>query len=131
MLENKTILITGSSRGIGAAIATLATYSGKRILILGDMKELGCDEKQIHFHSGEKIRAAGIDYLFTFGNLSAATTAAFGKNAKHFTDQNALLIALQPYLDNHTTILVKGSRSMKMEKIVAGIIPESLLEKTH
>ncbi len=107
-----------------AAVTTLATFSGEKIIVLGDMKELGPDAKQIHFNAGEKIRAAGIDYLFTFGEMSAATTEAFGSNAQHFTNRDNLLTALQPHLKSSVTILVKGSRSMRMEKIVAGLIPE-------
>lgn len=111
-----------------AAVNTLATFSGEKVLVLGDMKELGPDAKQIHFAAGEKIRAAGIDYLFTFGDMTAATTEAFGKNAQHFTDRDKLISALQSHLKTGATILIKGSRSMRMEKVVAGIIPEKELE---
>lgn len=114
-----------------AAVNTLATLSGERILVLGDMKELGPNAKQLHFSCGEKIRAAGIDHLFTFGQMTEATSEAFGKNAQHFTDKEKLIAALQPYLKNGTTILIKGSRSMRMETVVAGIIPENQLEHSH
>ncbi len=114
-----------------AAVNTLTAYSGTKIVVLGDMKELGPDEQQLHFTSGEKIRAAGIDYLFTLGKLSATTTNAFGKNAQHFTDRDTLIAALLPYLKNDVTVLVKGSRSMQMEKIAASIIPTEQLEHAH
>jgi len=105
-----------------AAVETLAQFSGKKILVLGDMKELGTDAKNLHHAAGEKIRAAGIDYLFTYGELSANTSQAFGEGAYHFNEQDKLVTALKPLLYNQTTILVKGSRSMRMEKVVAELI---------
>lgn len=106
------------------AIDTLALFPGKKILVLGDMKELGEEAKLLHQVAGEQIRRAGIDYLFTYGELSANTSAAFGEGAFHFSEQEKLINALKPFLYNQTTILVKGSRSMHMEKIVAGLLPE-------
>lgn len=114
---------------LDAAVQTLASCAGTKILVLGDMKELGPDAKDFHFKSGEKIRAAGIDYLFTFGNLSAAATDAFGSTT-HFTDKEKLLAALNPLLKN-TTVLIKGSRSMHMETIVNGIMPDVKLAHAH
>ena len=114
-----------------AAVNTLATLTGEKIIVLGDMKELGPDAKQIHFSAGEKIRAAGIHHLFTLGDMSAAATDAFGKNAQHFTNREELIAALQSHLKSGVTILIKGSRSMRMEKIVAGIIPEEQLDHAH
>ncbi|MHB1949784.1 MAG: UDP-N-acetylmuramoyl-tripeptide--D-alanyl-D-alanine ligase [Gammaproteobacteria bacterium] len=114
-----------------AAVNTLAQFPGERVLVVGDMKELGPNAKELHFAAGEKIRAAGIEYLFTYGEMSAAATERFGNNAQHFTDRQQLISALQPHLKENTTILIKGSRSMHMEKIVAGIIPENQLEHSH
>lgn len=107
-----------------AAIHTLATFAGKKILVLGDMKELGLDEKNIHHSAGLSIRQAGIDFLFTYGELSASTAQSFGEGAYHFNEQEKLITALKPFLYNTTTILVKGSRSMKMEKVIAGLVNE-------
>lgn len=105
-----------------AAVETLAAFAGKKILVLGDMKELGQDEKLLHRTAGEKIRQAGIDYLFTYGELTANTAQAFGEGAYHFTEQEKLVMALKPFLNPESTILVKGSRSMRMEKVVAGLV---------
>lgn len=104
-----------------AAVNTLATFSGKKILVLGDMKELGADAKSIHAEVGKSIRQAGIDYLFTYGDLSANTAQAFGEGAYHFNEQDKLVSALKPFLLDHTTILIKGSRSMHMERVIAGL----------
>lgn len=105
-----------------AAVETLAAFAGKKILVLGDMKELGDDAKNIHHDAGAQIRSAGIDYLFTFGDLSENTAHAFGEGAYHFNEQEKLVNALKPFLFNTTTILVKGSRSMKMERVIAGLV---------
>jgi UDP-N-acetylmuramoyl-tripeptide--D-alanyl-D-alanine ligase len=105
-----------------AAVDTLATFTGQKILVLGDMKELGSEAKLLHQTAGETIRSAGIDYLFTYGELSANTAQAFGEGAYHFNEQEKLVNALKPFLYNQTTILIKGSRSMQMEKVVAGLV---------
>lgn len=105
-----------------AAVNTLAGFKGKRVLVLGDMRELGDDAKSLHHQAGEKIRSAGIDYLFTYGDLTANTSQAFGKGAHHFTEQDKLVGAIQPLLHNQTTVLIKGSRSMHMEKVVTGLL---------
>jgi UDP-N-acetylmuramoyl-tripeptide--D-alanyl-D-alanine ligase len=105
-----------------AAVETLANFPGKKILVLGDMKELGTDTKSIHHSAGTEIRSAGIDYLFTYGELSSLVAQAFGEGAYHFNEQEKLVNALKPFLFNTTTILVKGSRSMKMEKVLAGLM---------
>lgn len=116
-----------------AAVNTLASYSGKKILVLGDMKELGAEAKQLHAAAGKNIRAAGIDYLFTFGKLSALCSENFGEHAEHFSadEREKLCAALMPHLTNDTTVLIKGSRSMQMEKIVGSLIPAEQLEHTH
>jgi UDP-N-acetylmuramoyl-tripeptide--D-alanyl-D-alanine ligase len=114
-----------------AAIQTLANFKGKKILVLADMRELGPDAKQLHALTGERALAAGVDLLFTYGELTAATSAAFGKHAQHFTDREQLITALQPHLQTAATILVKGSRSMKMELVVAKLVPEAATAHAH
>lgn len=114
-----------------AAIHALATMPGKKILVLGDMRELGPDGKQLHSMIGTTAQKAGIDYLFTLGELSNAATTAFGKQSQHFSDHEKLIVALKPHLKSQITILVKGSRSMKMEKILNGVLPKKYLEDLH
>ena len=105
-----------------AAVATLASFAGKKILVLGDMAELGSETKTIHHQVGTDIRSAGIDYLFTYGELSSNAAHAFGEGAYHFNELEKLVSALKPFLYNTTTILVKGSRSMKMEQVLTGLM---------
>ncbi len=116
---------------LDAALSALSVFSGKKILVLGDMKELGPNEDALHTHAGKKAREAGIDYLFTYGKLSAAASLSFGENAYHFTDREKLLTALKSHLQNENTILIKGSRSMHMEEVVAGLIPADQLLSAH
>lgn len=114
-----------------AAVTTLASMPGTKIVVLGDMKELGAEAREIHFSAGQKIRAAGIDYLFTYGQLSRDAASGFGDHAFHFTDRDQLVAELKPYLTAGTHLLVKGSRSMQMEKVVHQIVPEDQLEHAH
>jgi UDP-N-acetylmuramoyl-tripeptide--D-alanyl-D-alanine ligase len=116
---------------LAAAVKTLSTFPDTRIVVLGDMKELGDDAKQMHFDAGKKIKELGIHYLFTYGNLSSEAQRGFGENAYHFNDRELLIAALKPYLKNNTTTLIKGSRSMQMEKIVEPFVPEKKLEHSH
>lgn len=132
-LPNGVLIINDSYNAnpfsLQAAVNTLATYQGTRILVLGDMGELGENALEYHHSMGEKIRDAGVDYLFTTGKLSLATCKAFGKNAKHFIDKNELITTLQPLLQKDVVMLVKGSRSMRMETIIEAMVPE--YEKDH
>ena len=101
-----------------AAIAVLAEQPGKRVLVLGDMAELGSDAPALHAQVGRAARDAGIERLFTLGELSRELCAAFGRGGQHYTRIEDLLAAVKPELDRDTTVLVKGSRSMQMERVV-------------
>lgn len=105
-----------------AAVETLANFKGRKILVLGDMKELGNEERALHEQAGLNIRAAGIDMLFTYGDLTQDTASSFGEGAYHFKEQAQLVHALKPLLKDEATVLIKGSRSMKMENVVAELI---------
>ncbi len=101
-----------------AAIAVLARISGKKLLVLGDMGELGADAAAMHAQIGEFARAAGIERLFTLGELSAHTTQAFGAGARHFARIEELLAEVGKVLAADMTVLIKGSRFMQMERVV-------------
>jgi len=105
-----------------AAIAVLAQTSGKRVLVLGDMAELGNDAPALHAQVGHAARDAGIERLFTLGELSRQLCAAFGRGGQHYTRIEDLLAAVEPELDADTTMLVKGSRSMQMERVVQSFV---------
>ncbi len=106
---------------VQAAIDVLRELPGQRLLVLGDMGELGAEAPALHAQCGAAARAAGIDRLLTLGPLSAAAAAAFGPGAGAFDDRAALLDALAPSLQAGVTVLVKGSRSAGMEQVVQAI----------
>jgi len=101
-----------------AALEVLAHASGKRIFVLGDMGELGDDAAQFHRDIGVGALALGIDRLYALGELSAGAVQEFGAGAQHFEQIEDLYAALDGVLDERTTVLVKGSRFMKMERVV-------------
>lgn len=104
-----------------AAIAILADQPGKRILVSGDMKELGEQAKQYHEELGLEAKKQGIEFMYAYGELSQFTAQAFGENAQHFLDQDTLIAALKPLLDPQTTVLIKGSLSMNMRHIAEAL----------
>jgi len=101
-----------------AALEVLAQASGKRIFVLGDMGELGADAAQFHREIGIAARELGIERLFALGELSAGAVREFGAAAQHFAEIEELYAVLDKELDAQTTVLVKGSRFMKMERVV-------------
>lgn len=107
---------------VKAAISLLSHRSTQSILVLGDMLELGDHAGLLHQQIGEFAKSAGIKKLFCYGKYSEKTAKAFGKNAWHFNEHAALIDALKNEITSETTVLVKGSRSMKMEKIVEALL---------
>jgi len=109
---------------VRAAIDVLAAESGAKVLLLGDMGEVG--ERGVEFHDeiGRYARERGIDRLLAVGELSCACVAAFGGGARHFATVEDLISAAQGELRPRTTLLVKGSRFMRMERVVAALTGE-------
>jgi len=108
---------------IKAATDLLASYSGRRILILGDMGELGTQARGYHQEVGEYAKECKIDDLLTLGVLSQSTADAF--NGHHFSERSQLIRCLTSLLEDEQqqiSILIKGSRSARMEKVVKDII---------
>lgn len=103
---------------VRAAIQVLAQAQGARILVLGDMGELGADGAKLHGEVGLFAKQAGIAQLYALGELSQYAVHEFGDGAQHFARVEDLLVALKAQLEENTTILVKGSRFMKMENVV-------------
>ena len=101
-----------------AALEVLAQAMGKRLFVLGDMGELGAGAAQFHREIGIAARELGIEKMFAMGALSAGAVQEFGAGARHFDNVEALYGALDKELDEQTIVLVKGSRFMKMERVV-------------
>lgn len=106
---------------VRAAIDVLRREPGVRLLVLGDIGELGSDSRRLHRELGEVARQAGLDGLFTLGEHMQEASAAFGAGAQHFDSAEALVAALVQRLAADVTVLVKGSRFMKMERVVHSI----------
>lgn len=111
-------------KSVLSALQVLAKRPGKRIFVFGDMGELADSGILHHQQVGLAARELGIDQVYTCGKLSQHTAEAFGSPARHFDSQEALLAVLSKELDQETTVLVKGSRSAGMEKIVIKLLNE-------
>jgi UDP-N-acetylmuramoyl-tripeptide--D-alanyl-D-alanine ligase len=116
---------------VRAAIDVLAACGGRRVLALGDLGELGGDAAELHRGVGEYAARAGIDALYTVGKLSANASSVFPRERGHFETQDALIAALRPQLGADLTLLVKGSRSARMENVVDGLVEEGQSDATH
>jgi len=101
-----------------AALEVLAQAKGKRIFVLGDMGELGEGAAQLHREIGIAARELGIEQMLALGEQSAGAVQEFGSGARHFAAVEELCAAVEKELDATTTVLVKGSRFMKMERVV-------------
>lgn len=103
---------------LAAAIEVLAGFTGKHILVLGDMGELGDETRELHAQAGRFARAHGVDRLYTVGPMAAAAVEAFGKEAQQCDSHEAASNVLQQELTDDVTVLVKGSRLSRMERVV-------------
>jgi UDP-N-acetylmuramoyl-tripeptide--D-alanyl-D-alanine ligase len=106
---------------VRAAIDLLAGCSGRRILVLGAMKELGADSAELHRQIGDYAREAGIDQLWAVGEELRDTVQGFGSGAHYFPDREALAEAARDAFGEGDTVLVKGSRSAGMERVLAAL----------
>ena len=110
-----------------AAIDVLASVPGKRIFVMGDMGEAGAAAGQFHDEIGGYAKSHGIDRLLCLGEMSAAAAANFGEGGRHFPRPEDLIKTLLSELDPQTTVLVKGSRFMHMERVVEAIVDEGVV----
>lgn len=110
---------------VRAAIDVLAQTASPRILVLGDMGEVG--REGIHYHEevGSYARDRGVDYLFAIGDLTRHTCRTFGERAMHYTDIVVLNQAVKDVASAQATVLIKGSRFMKMERVVQNLVEQT------
>ena len=104
-----------------AGLDTLSKLSGRRIAILGDMKELGKDELALHREVGAYAKEVGIDMLVAVGPLSEATAEGYGEGAYYAATVERCIDRIKRYLRPDDTILVKASHSMQFERIVEAL----------
>jgi UDP-N-acetylmuramoyl-tripeptide--D-alanyl-D-alanine ligase len=105
-----------------AAIDVLASQKGIRIIAAGDMGELGSLKESGHREVGAYAKAAGIEHFYAAGPLMKHAVDAFGDAGVHAADWQALGKLLQPRLDPAVSVLVKGSRSAGMERVVEMLV---------
>lgn len=107
-----------------AGLRVLAEENGETWLVLGDMAELGPDEARVHADMGRAAAAFGIRRLFGLGPNSAHAVNAFGETGEAFSRHDALVERLTELLQPGVTLLVKGSRSAAMERVVQALLPD-------
>jgi UDP-N-acetylmuramoyl-tripeptide--D-alanyl-D-alanine ligase len=113
---------------VRAAVDVLMQAPSPRLLVLGDMGEVGNEGRQFHVEIGAYARGRGIEYLFTIGELARHASQAFGARARHFNELESLIKAVDAMHTVQTTALVKGSRFMKMERLVQHLVGEQAQE---
>jgi UDP-N-acetylmuramoyl-tripeptide--D-alanyl-D-alanine ligase len=106
---------------VRAAIDLLAGFGRPRVLVLGDMGEVGDRGPEFHREVGAYARERHIDALYATGALARETVEAFGEGGAHFGDIESLNAALASRIDASATVLVKGSRFMRMERVVQAL----------
>jgi len=106
---------------VRAGIDVLAATVGRKILVLGDMGEIGEMTGQFHDEIGGYAKSQGVDRLLAFGESSALAAHNFGSGGEHFRKLEELVARLDAEMDPETIVLVKGSRFMRMERVVDAI----------
>lgn len=113
---------------VRAGIDVLATTIGRKILVLGDMGEIGEASGQYHDEIGGYAKSQGVNLLFALGEATKAAVRNFGEGARHFCHVDKLIAALDKEAGPETTVLVKGSRFMKMERVADAL---AVAEEKH
>jgi UDP-N-acetylmuramoyl-tripeptide--D-alanyl-D-alanine ligase len=113
---------------VRAGIDVLAATIGRKLLVLGDMGEIGEASGQYHDEIGGYAKSQGIDRLFALGDQTQLAVRNFGEGARHYCNVEKMIAAVDKELGPETTVLVKGSRFMKMERVAdalaAPVAPE-------
>jgi UDP-N-acetylmuramoyl-tripeptide--D-alanyl-D-alanine ligase len=104
-----------------AALRTLSSFTnpGRKLVVLGDMRELGDASKREHTNIGAVASGMRFDALYTYGPFSKYTSEAYGGASRHFESKEALSAEVKRTLLRGDVVLVKGSRGMRMEDVVA------------
>jgi len=104
-----------------AAIDVLSRFPGQKILVMGDMRELGIDTDLSHRSIGRNAAGAGIDALWATGEKSKLAIDAYAGKGRHFENKEELIKALIDITNSDLTVLIKGSRGAKMDEVVTAL----------
>ena len=115
-----------------AAVEVLAAQKAStHMFVMGDMGELGADAASMHIEVGAYAKQKGISTLYSFGDLSKLASEAFGEGGQHFNTLDSLVTTVEGQMGADVAVLVKGSRFMKMERVVNAIIKDQKLGSAH
>lgn len=125
LAEGKLLLDDSYNANVGsmiAAVQMLAEMPGYRVMVVGDMAELGAEAEECHRQVGEAARLAGVDKVISVGQLSQVLSSAAG-NGEHYQSKTAVIARVAELLSAHAvvTVLIKGSRSAAMEQVVRAL----------
>ncbi|WP_284070844.1 glutamate ligase domain-containing protein, partial [Serratia marcescens] len=125
LAEGKLLLDDSYNANVGsmtAAAQVLAEMPGYRVMVVGDMAELGAEAEECHRQVGEAARLAGVDKVISVGGLSRVLSEASG-NGEHYQDKTAVIARVAELLSEHAviTVLIKGSRSAAMGQVVRAL----------
>jgi UDP-N-acetylmuramoyl-tripeptide--D-alanyl-D-alanine ligase len=116
---------------IDVLVAQANVAAKKLIFVMGDMAELGIEENAMHTEIGQYAKDKKLSTLFSFGHLSRQASTIFGHGGTHFDSLDALIARVKAEMQADTCVLVKGSRSMQMERVVNAIVDSENAEGAH
>jgi UDP-N-acetylmuramoyl-tripeptide--D-alanyl-D-alanine ligase len=107
---------------VAAAMHVLTGLGGNSVMVLGDLAELGDDPRGIHQVLGKVAKELGVQRLYTLGPLSEAAAEEFGDGGHAYLELETLVEELKRHATGDDIILVKGSRSARMERVVDSLV---------
>ncbi len=116
---------------VRAGIDVLAATIGRKLLVLGDMGEIGEASGQYHDEIGGYAKSQGVDRLYALGDAAQQAVRNFGEGARHYCNVDKLVAAVDKELGPETTVLVKGSRFMKMERVADALAAVATPQENH
>lgn len=114
---------------LAAAVKVLCSFKGTPWLALGDMAELGADSQSLHHQAVQDSKNAGVQQLFAFGDKSCKASSVFAENGFCFDNHDDMAKFIGSRLNPDINLLIKGSRSAHMEKLVDRLVLDKPVDK--
>jgi UDP-N-acetylmuramoyl-tripeptide--D-alanyl-D-alanine ligase len=137
VIRSRTVLIddtyNANPDSMRAAIDLLASHASPRLLVMGDMGEVGDEGSRFHTEIGEHARSRGVEAVYALGTAARGSVDAFGTGGRHFDAIESLIVAVQQWAEANASgaIVVKGSRFMQMERVVGALAPANATKGAH